>query len=67
MSDELDRAHQPEAMRGDHLTVAEVAAYVDLRVDPLGRRRIEAHLAGCDGCLDEVLAILALLRRGRGR
>ena len=65
MSDDLDRAHVPETMRGNHLTVAEVAAYLDFLVDPVSRRRIEAHLASCDACLDEVLATLALLQRNR--
>jgi hypothetical protein len=63
MADELDRAHLPETMWAHHLSAAEVAGYLDLVVDAVSRRRIEAHLVTCDSCLDEVLAILGLLRQ----
>lgn len=42
---------------GRHLSVDEVTAYVDAAVRPEDRPRIEAHLADCDRCRDEVVAV----------
>ncbi len=46
----------PERVFGEHLTSEDVAAYVDQAVSAGERERIEAHLAGCDGCTAEVAA-----------
>jgi anti-sigma factor RsiW len=45
-----------------HLSAEELSAYVDGKIDPLARRRLEAHLVRCEECLKEVLAILQYLR-----
>jgi Putative zinc-finger len=45
-----------------HLSAEELSAYVDGKIDPLARRRLEAHLVRCEECLKEVLAILHYLR-----
>jgi hypothetical protein len=45
-----------------HLTVEEIAGYLDAVVDLRSRRRIEAHLVICEACLDEVIAMLRQLR-----
>jgi len=37
---------------------ADLAAYADARLADGARRRIEAHLAGCDFCLDQVAFLL---------
>jgi anti-sigma factor RsiW len=47
---------------GPHLSVSEIAAYLDGA--PLGpdRARVEAHLAWCDACLRDVIAAGRVLR-----
>ena len=49
-------------MRDDHLTEAELAAYVEGEVGAEERARLESHLIDCAGCLDEVLALLRIMR-----
>ena len=49
-------------MRDHHLTEAELAAYVEGVVRAEERARLESHLIGCTGCLDEVLALLRIMR-----
>jgi anti-sigma factor RsiW len=49
-------------MRDDHLTDAELAAYVEGVVRAEERARMESHLIHCTGCLDEVLALLRIVR-----
>jgi anti-sigma factor RsiW len=51
-------------MRNDHLSAEELAAYLDGLMSPAERRQIEAHLIGCNWCLDEVVAVLRLLGPG---
>ena len=41
----------------------EMAAYVDRRLDPAGRERVEGHLAECASCRHEALEVRGLLRR----
>jgi anti-sigma factor RsiW len=40
----------------------ELAAYVDRRLGPADRERVEGHLAGCADCRREVLEVRGLLR-----
>jgi anti-sigma factor RsiW len=49
-------------VRNDHLTTEELAAYVDGVVGAEERRRLEAHLIGCRQCLDDVVALLIVLK-----
>jgi anti-sigma factor RsiW len=49
-------------MRDLHLTAEQVASCVDGLVEPGQRLRIEAHLATCDRCLDEIVAVLRQTR-----
>jgi len=49
-------------MRHDHLTEAELAAYIEGVVHPEERERIESHLIDCTTCLDEVLTLLRIMR-----
>ncbi len=46
---------------GDHLNTGEIAAYVDQAVSTAERERIEAHLATCDDCTEEVAFIVKTL------
>ena len=51
---------------GGHLDPSDVAAYIDRVVEPSTRHRIEAHLASCAECRDELVdatRILATLPR----
>lgn len=48
--------------RNGHLTVEETTAYVDAAVSPEDRPRIEAHLADCNRCRDEVVAVRETMR-----
>ncbi len=45
----------------------EIAAYLDRRLDPGDVDRVENHLAGCDDCREEVVAVRGVLQRGRRR
>jgi anti-sigma factor RsiW len=51
-------------VRNDHLTTEELAAYVDGVVGAEERRHLEAHLIGCRQCLDDVVALLRVLKPG---
>jgi hypothetical protein len=62
MADELRPAFWPGLIPPLHLTVEEIAGYLDAVLDLRSRRRIEAHLVMCDACLDEVIAVLRELR-----
>ena len=55
---------QPE---NAHLTPEELAAYLDGDLQAGERARIEAHLADCQACLDEVAVIDRLARAKPGR
>jgi hypothetical protein len=44
-----------------HLTESDLAGYLDDDLPPEERRRVEAHLASCDECRDEVVAAARLL------
>lgn len=66
-------AHRPQrpprgpfewAVQSQHLTAAQVAAYVDREMVGAERAGIEAHLSRCGSCLDEVAALLRTLRFG---
>ena len=46
---------------GDHLDIEQIAAYVDHEVTLPERERIEAHLATCDECTDEVASVVRTL------
>lgn len=50
---------------GAHLTDIEVAAYIDKKLPPEQRERIEDHLAGCPDCRKQVLETRELLERMR--
>ena len=45
-----------------HLTTEELAAYLDGSLRPAERRQIEAHLADCSDCLDELTTGERLVR-----
>ncbi len=49
-----------------HLTPEEFATYVDGRTSQPQWNRIVGHLAVCDECLGELLAILRLMRSRSG-
>jgi hypothetical protein len=44
-----------------HLTESDLAGYLDDDLPPEERRRVEAHLASCDECRDEVVVAARLL------
>lgn len=46
-----------------HLTVDEVAAYLDAAAEPAERAQIEAHLADCRPCRDELVVVAEASRR----
>ena len=50
-----------------HLTAMEVAAYVDNGLVADARARVRSHLAECDECRGEVIAVARLARTGRRR
>lgn len=63
-------AREGPETRSGHLDPETVAAYVDGTLDRTRRAAVEAHLADCDACRDEVVAVEAevrSLRRGGGR
>jgi hypothetical protein len=62
MADELRPSFWPGLIPPLHLTVEEIADYLDAVLDLRSRQRIEAHLAICDVCLDEVIAVLRQLQ-----
>lgn len=47
---------------GSHLSVAEVAGYLDGTVEQETRQVVEAHLCRCDRCLEDVLSSARILR-----
>lgn len=49
----------------DHLPDTTVAAYADGRLGRDERRRVEAHLAGCTHCRDELIEVSRLVVRRR--
>jgi len=51
----------------DHLEAAEVAAYLDQTQDQATRARVESHLAACDQCRQEIVAVRRLLHRSGKR
>ena len=50
-------------MSDHHLSAEDLAAYLDGRVAPGERTRLEAHLVRCQQCLNEMVEALAYLRR----
>ena len=50
-----------------HLTAMEVAAYVDRGLDAAARARVRGHLAACDACRAELIAVARLTRPGDRR
>lgn len=48
-----------------HVTDLEIATYLDRRLPPEQLDRVEAHLAECPDCRDELLAARGLIRRVR--
>ena len=46
---------------GPHLSLEEMAAYLDSRPGASVRDRPETHLAHCDACLADVVAVLRVL------
>jgi anti-sigma factor RsiW len=51
-------------VQNDHLTTEELAAYVDGVMGAEERRYLEAHLIDCRQCLDDVVALLMVLKPG---
>ncbi len=47
-----------------HLTAMEVAAYVDNGLEAAARARVRSHVAECDECRGEVIAVARLARTG---
>jgi hypothetical protein len=56
---------EPSSEGLEHLTDADVAAYLDRGLATVRRDRIEAHLAGCAKCRREVLETQQLVKRVR--
>lgn len=52
----------PWVVQHRHLSNDELAAYLDGMVPWAERQRLEAHLAQCAACLDEVVRLLSILR-----
>lgn len=51
-----------------HMNELEIAAYLDRRLAPADRERVESHLAGCPECRDELVETRKLLgKTGRPR
>jgi hypothetical protein len=48
---------------GSHLSSAELAGYLDHAAVDTDREKIEAHLALCDRCLEDMLGVVRVLRR----
>jgi anti-sigma factor RsiW len=46
-----------------HLSIEELAAYLDGRLSDPARARLDRHLAACDGCRDEWVATTRLVSR----
>ena len=55
----IDSTAQPEA----HITDLEIATYLDRRLPPEQLDRVEAHLAACPDCREELLATRGMVRR----
>ena len=51
-----------EGRDATHLAVEDIAAFIDGALSPSVRARVEAHLANCDECRIEVIAVSRLLR-----
>ena len=49
-------------VRQAHLTVEELAAYLDGVIRPEERVRVEAHLSACGQCFEELVALLKIIR-----
>jgi len=47
-----------------HLTAMDVAAYVDNGLEAAARARVRSHVAECDECRGEVIAVARLARTG---
>lgn len=62
MPDDLHPSFRPGRIPPLHLTVEEIADYLDAVLDLRNRQRIEAHLVICDACLEEVIEVLRQLR-----
>ncbi len=56
----IHRPDGPSEFSTDHLSVADVAAYIDGAVSPASRDHVEAHLAECARCRDELVACARL-------
>ena len=56
-----------DEVRAGHLTVEDIAAYVDRGYAAEWRARVEAHLAACAECRSEVVAVTRLARSFRDR
>lgn len=56
------RIMSTERRRAAHLESGEIAAYLDRVLPRPDRSRIEAHLAQCEECRDELVAVARLLR-----
>src|SRR4051812_35333357 len=57
----------PDEPRIQHLSAAEVAAYVDQQLHAVERHRIEQHLADCRECRSEIVAVSRAVRGLRRR
>src|SRR4051812_11821590 len=51
----------------EHLSVEEVSAYLDGALLDADRERIQAHLADCPECREEVVELSRLIRTSRTR
>ncbi len=49
-------------MSGSHPSPEELAAYIEARVERATWKRIVGHLATCDACFRELVAILRLTK-----
>ena len=53
--------YQDASFSGSHLSVEEIAIYVDLLTEGSVRLRVETHLVHCDVCLADVVAVVRVL------
>jgi len=52
----------PDEPRTQHLSAADVAAYVDQQLSGVERNRVEQHLADCRECRSEIVAVSRVVR-----
>lgn len=63
----LNSAMNDELRQPAHLEADDLASFVDGKLSPVSQSRVEAHLATCDECRAEVIAVSRLMRARASR